>query len=331
MKIGSVQLEHPITQAALAGYSDSAMRAIARRHGASYTLCEVMLDRFITQVSRGKKAKRFFNITEEDHPCGAQIMGAAADDFVPAATRLVEAGFDVIDLNFGCPVKKVLGRQRGGFLLGEPEKALTIVDRVREALPPDVPVTVKMRRGIDDSQESRDHFYTILDGAFARGIAAVTVHGRTVRQKYEGKSSWEFLREVKQHLGDRTMLGSGDLFTAQDCIDMMQQTGVDGVTVARGGIGNPWIFREAKALYENTPLPCPPTLQEQRAIVEEHYQMTADIYGPERGIRQMRKFCIRYSELHPNYPEVRTALIKIKRTDDLKAVLDKWYPVSENN
>ena len=331
MKIGSVQLEHPITQAALAGYSDSAMRAIARRHGASYTLCEVMLDRFITQVSRGKKAKRFFNITEEDHPCGAQIMGAAADDFVPAATRLVEAGFDVIDLNFGCPVKKVLGRQRGGFLLGEPEKALTIVDRVREVLPPEVPVTVKMRRGIDDSQESRDHFYTILDGAFARGIAAVTVHGRTVRQKYEGKSSWEFLREVKQHLGDRTMLGSGDLFTAQDCIDMMQQTGVDGVTIARGGIGNPWIFREAKALYEGTPLPCPPTLQEQRAIVEEHYQMTADIYGPERGIRQMRKFCIKYAELHPSYPDVRTALIKIKRTDDLKAVLDKWYPVSENN
>ena len=325
MLIGSVKLEHPITQAALAGYSDAAMRTIARRHGASYTLCEVMLDRFVTQVSRGKKAKRFFGISEEDHPCGAQIMGAAADDFVPAVVRLVESGFDVIDLNFGCPVKKVLGRQRGGFLLGEPEKALTIVDRVREVIPPEVPVTIKMRRGIDDSQESRDHFYTILDGAFARGIDAVTVHGRTVQQKYEGKSSWEFLREVKQHLGERTMLGSGDLFTAQDCMDMMQQTGVDGVTLARGAIGNPWIFREAKALYEGAPLPCPPTLQEQRAVIENHYRMTVDIYGAERGVRQMRKFCIKYSQLHPNHPEVRSALMGVKRTGELEVILDKWY------
>jgi nifR3 family TIM-barrel protein len=252
-------------------------------------------------------------------------MGATADDFVPAALRLIESGFDVIDLNFGCPVKKVLGRQRGGFLLGEPEKALTIVDQVREALPPEVPLTVKMRRGIDDSPESRDHFYTILDGAFAHGIDAVTIHGRTVRQKYEGQSCWEFLREVKQHLGDRVMLGSGDLFTAENCMAMLEQTGVDGVTVARGAIGNPWIFREAKALYEGTPCPAPPTLAEQRAVIMEHYRMTIDLYGMERGVRQMRKFCIKYADLHPHQPEVRAALIAIRRSGELEKVLDEWY------
>lgn len=325
MQLGPIKLEHPITQAALAGYSDSAMRVIARRLGASYTLCEVMLDQFITQVARCKTVKRFFRIEEDEHPCGAQIMGAAADDFVPAALRLANAGFDVIDLNFGCPVKKVLGRKRGGFLLGEPEKALTIVGRVREALPPEVPLTIKMRRGIDDSEKSRDHFYTILDGAFERGIAAVTVHARTVQQRYEGKSSWDFLREVKQHLGDRVMLGSGDLFTAQDCIAMLDQTGVDGVTLARGAIGNPWIFREAKALWEGTPLPSPPTLAEQRAVILDHYRMTVDLYGMERGVRQMRKFCIKYARLHPNQPEVRTALMVVKRTDELEKVLDEWY------
>lgn len=325
MHLGPVQLEHPITQAALAGYSDSAMRVMARRFGASYTLCEVMLDQFITSVARCKTVRRFFRIEEDEHPCGAQIMGSAADDFVPAALRLANAGFDVIDLNFGCPVKKVLGRQRGGFLLGEPEKALAIVDRVREALPPEVPLTVKMRRGIDDSPESRDYFYTILDGAFARGIAAVTVHGRTVRQKYEGPSCWAFLREVKQHLGDRTMLGSGDLFTAQDCMNMIRQTGVDGVTVARGAIGNPWIFREAKALWTGAPLPSPPTLHEQRAVILEHYQRVVDLYGMERGGRQMRKFCIKYAGLHPHQPEVRAALIAVKRTEELETVLEKWY------
>ncbi len=113
---------------------------------------------------------------------------------------------------------------------------------MRDAVPPQIPVTVKMRRGLDDTPHSRDNFYTIFDGAFARGVAAITVHGRTVQQRYVGPSRWEFLKEVKRHAGTRTVLGSGDLFTAADCLEMMKQTGVDGVTAARGAIGNPWIF-----------------------------------------------------------------------------------------
>ena len=148
---------------------------------------------------------------------------------VPGAVKLVEAGFDWVDVNFGCPVKKVLGKCRGGYLLSEPKTALGIVARVRDALPPDVPVTVKMRRGMDDSPESRDKFFTILDGAFAAGVAAVTVHGRTVQQRYIGPSQWDFLAEVKRHVGERTILGSGDLFSAEDCLRMMRETAVDGV------------------------------------------------------------------------------------------------------
>ena len=142
-------------------------------------------------------------------------MGADPEQFGPAALRLVEAGFDVIDINFGCPVKKVLGRCRGGFLLSQPETALEIVARVREAVPPQIPVTVKMRRGTRrQSPQSRDNFYTIFDGAFARGVAAVTVHGRTVVQRYIGPSNWDILAEIKRHAGDRIVLGSGDLFSA---------------------------------------------------------------------------------------------------------------------
>ena len=111
-----------------------------------------------------------------------------------------------------------------------------------------IPVTVKMRRGIDDTAESRDKFFAILDGAFQSGVAAVTVHARTVRQRYVGPSQWAFLAEVKRHAGSRTMLGSGDLFSAAACLEMMRQTGVDGVTVARGAIGNPWIFQQAREL-----------------------------------------------------------------------------------
>ena len=136
-------IDFPVVQAPLSGYSDWPMRVIARRLGAAYTVCEVMLDQFILNVTKGRKAKRFLRVTDEEHPCGAQLMGAVPEEFPPAALKLVEAGFDVIDLNFACPVKKVLGRCRGGFLLSDPDTALAIVGRVRDALPPTVPLTVK--------------------------------------------------------------------------------------------------------------------------------------------------------------------------------------------
>src|SRR4029077_6954568 len=148
--IGSIALDFPVIQAALSGYSDWAMRVIARRLGAPYTLCEVLLDRFVSEVSRGRRARRYMQVSDEEHPVGAQLMGANPLEFGPAARQLVAAGFDVVDINFGCPVKKVLGRCRGGFLLSQVDTALEIVARVREAVPPAVPVTVKMRRGIDD-------------------------------------------------------------------------------------------------------------------------------------------------------------------------------------
>ena len=186
VRIGPIALDFPVCQAALSGYSDWPMRVIARRLGAAYTLCELMLDQFILSVSKGRKFKRFLKTSPEEHPCGAQMMGSQPEDFSAAAGKLVAAGFDAIDINFGCPVKKVLGRCRGGYLLSTPAVALEIVARTRDAVPPQIPVTVKMRRGMDDSPESRARFFEIFDGAFARGAAAITVHGRTVRQRYEG-------------------------------------------------------------------------------------------------------------------------------------------------
>ena len=253
--IGPIAIDFPVCQAALSGYSDWPMRVIARRMGAAYTLCELMLDQFILSVSKGRKVKRFLKTSPEEHPCGAQMMGSEPEQFSAAAAKLVAAGFDAIDINFGCPVKKVLGRCRGGYLLSTPAVALEIVARTRDAVPPQIPLTIKMRRGMDDSPQSRDRFFEIFDGTFARGATAVTVHGRTVRQRYEGPSSWDFLREVKQHAGTRTVFGSGDLFTAQACLEMMARTGVDGVMVARGAIGNPWIFAEVR---RSRPVcPCP--------------------------------------------------------------------------
>ncbi len=323
--IGNVPLVNPIVQAALSGYSDWPMRIMARRFGASYTLCEVMLDQFLVSLKDRERTRHFLYNTAEEQPVAGQLMGAEPEQFAQGAERLAKAGFAVIDINFGCPVKKVLGRCRGGFHLSQPDVALEIVHRTRDIVPVNIPVTLKMRRGMNDSQESRDAFYKILDGAFAYGIAAVTVHGRTVVQRYNGPSKWSFLAEVKKHVGNKIILGSGDLFTAEDCISMMRTTGVDAVTVARGCIGNPWIFQQANALLAEQPLPPPPSIFEQKEVMAEHFKLAAQLYGDERASVSMRKFGIKYAANHPEFLSVRTAFTKVKCGEDWFAALNKWY------
>ena len=325
LSFGNVSIGFPIVQAALSGYSDCPMRVMAVRNGAPYTICEVMLDKFLVDMKDRKRTSHFLHIAEEEHPVGGQLMGAEPEQFALGAMKLVEAGFDVIDINFGCPVKKVLGRCRGGFHLSQPDIALEIIQRTRDNVPPEIPVTVKMRRGIDDTQESTDNFYRIFDGAFEMGISGVTVHGRTVKQRYIGPSKWEFLKELKQHAGDRILLGSGDLFTPYDCLRMISETGVDGVTIARGAIGNPWIFNQTRAIAEGKPLPDPPSLKEQREVMKEHFRLAQQIYGEKRVGPIMRKFGIKYSILHPQHEDVRKSFVRIKDEAAWNAVLDQWY------
>lgn len=326
ISLGAVRIDFPIVQAALSGYSDWPMRLLARRHGAGYALCEVLLDQFLVAVKTNRHRNRHhLYLSDEERPVGGQLMGAEPEQFAAGALKLVDAGFDVIDINFGCPVKKVLGRCRGGYHLSQPDVALEIVRRTRDVVPASIPVTLKMRRGLDDSAQSRDNFYTILDGAFAAGIAAVTVHGRTVQQRYIGPSRWDFLREVKQHVGSRIVLGSGDLFSPYDCLRMIEETGVDGVTVARGCIGNPWIFGQCRALAAGQALPPPPSLFEQRGVILEHYRLAEEIYGHERCGPLMRKFGIKYSASHPQHGVVREAFGKVKNFEDWKGVLARYY------
>ncbi len=324
LHLGPVEITFPVVQAALAGYSDWPMRVIATRLGAPFTLSEALLARFVVQVSRRSRAARLVRPTGEGTLCGAQLMGGDDEELGAAARSLANSGFHTVDVNLACPVRKVLGRHRGGHLMGRPEMAISVVARVRDALPHEIPVTVKMRRGLDDSSESREWFYAILDGVLRAGAAAVTIHGRTVRQRYEGRSSWEFLREVKEHVGKTVVLGSGDLFTAADCLDMMRQTGVDGVAVARGAIGNPWIFRQILALASG--LPCPePSLSEQREVMVEHYRLAEETHGPRRAGPIMRKFGIKYANQHPKADDVRLAFIRVRSAEDWGRVLNEWY------
>ena len=285
----------------------------------------MLLDRFVMEAGRSRRNSARLAVADEEHPVGGQLMGADPDDFPPAARRLVAEGYDVIDINFGCPVKKVLGRCRGGYLLSQPATALEIVRRVRDAVPPRVPVTLKMRRGLDDTPGSRDNFWEIFDGAFAAGAAAITVHGRTVVQKYVGPSDWDFLATVKRHAGDRIVIGSGDLFSAGACVAMLERTGVDAVSVARGAIGNPWIFRQTRALLAGAPVPPPPTIHEQRDTLREHWSLSCALHGEDVAGRSMRKFAIKYARVHPEHLAVRDAFIATRVNADWQAVLDRFY------
>jgi len=323
LRIGSIELDVPVMQAALSGWSDLPMRRIARRCGAPYALNEVVLDQAV--LRKGRHQRRILNVAADDHPVGGQLLGSRPDELADAADAMVRAGYDAVDINFGCPVRKVLGRCRGGFWLSTPAAAIEAVRCVHDAVAGRVPVTVKMRRGMDDSPGSERSFFEILDGALSIGVAAVTVHPRTVRQRYVGPSRWDFLRRVKQHVGGAVVIGSGDLFCAADARRMMEQTGVDGVAIARGCIGNPWIFREIRAVLTGRPIPAPPTVAEQRDIIDEHYRHVIDTYGEERGSRIMRKFGIRYGEYHPLAHEVRKAFVDIRNAGDWQAVMDRWY------
>ncbi|MGD9853579.1 MAG: tRNA dihydrouridine synthase [Planctomycetaceae bacterium] len=316
----------PAVQAALSGYSDRPMRMIAQRYGAAYTIAEVMIDQFVLAHRRGRqRTQHHLLVTDDEHPVGGQLMGSDPSQFGPAALRLVEAGFDVIDINFGCPVKSALGGCRGGYHLSQPHLALEIIERVRTSVPAQIPVTVKMRRGIDGTDESRAQFFEIADGAFQLGAAAITVHGRTVQQRYDGPSNWEFLREVKAHVGERTVIGSGDLFSAPACMGMLRGTGVDGVSIARGAIGNPWIFAQVRALLAGEPLPPPPGVHEQREALVEHYRLAEQTYGPLHCCRIMKKFGIKYARLHPEATLVRDAFVTVKTPEDWHAVISRCY------
>jgi nifR3 family TIM-barrel protein len=336
MNIGPIHLRHPLCQAGLAGYSDRAMRMVARRRGCPYAVTEALLD--VILLSGGQGLKKGIDINDEDHPVAGQLIGSDGDTMAKSALILAERGYDVIDLNFACPVKKIKNKARGGHMLQDLPRGFEILKAVRDALPPEVPTTVSLRRGFDESPESVDRFYELADTAFEMGYCAIRVHARSVLQKYQGRASWDFLTEVKVRYPDKTILGSGDLFTAEAVVEMLETTGVDAAWIARGAIGNPWIFKHAatllamrsrsSAIFSEKLLGnvfLPPTIAEQREALAEHFSIAMEIHGESLAGRRMRKMGIKYSRFHPQADQVKKDFIEVHSLRDWTRVLDQWY------
>src|SRR5215212_1951268 len=311
MMIGPINLATPFCQAGLAGYSDRAMRVVARRRGCPYAVTEAILDTIL--LSGGQGLRNSIDIDDEDHPVAGQIIGSEADSMAKAAKILHEYKYDVIDLNFACPVKKIKNKARGGHMLRDLDRGKAIVRAVREALPDDAPLTVSLRRSFDESAESIEQFWELLDFIWESGCSAARVHARTVEQKYQGRSRWEFLKQVKERYPTRTILGSGDVFTAEDAVRMLRETGVDMVWIARGAIGNPWIFDHARRLLAEPEAELdPPTIGEQRGALEEHFGMAMEVHGEQLAGRRMRKMGIKYSRFHPEAARVKQEFINVQ-------------------
>jgi tRNA-dihydrouridine synthase B len=323
-RIGPIQLAQPFCQAGLAGYSDRAMRLVARRHGCPYAVTEALLDTIL--LSGGMGLKKSIDINDEDHPVAGQIIGSDADTMSKAAVIMWDAGYDVIDLNFACPVKKIKNKARGGHMLRDLPRAVSILKSVRDVLPVNVPTTVSLRRGFDDSQESVEAFHAIVETAWELGYAAVRVHARTVEQKYVGQARWPFLKALKERYPDRTILGSGDVFTAEDAVRMVRETGVDCAWIARGAIGNPWIFKHAAQLLADPGASLvAPTIHEQREALSEHFAIAMQIHGEQLAGRRMRKMGIKYARFHPEAARVKGEFINVRSLREWSGVLEKWY------
>lgn len=323
LKLGSIHLDVPFLQAPLSGYSDRAMRLLARQYGAPMTFAGVILAKVAMHPAVFKKPG--IAVQDDEHPIGGQLLGTDPRMMAKAATELVNVGYDLIDLNFACPAPKVLRRHRGGYMINEPQNVMAIYRQVRDAV--DCPVLIKLRIGFDETQASSDCFWQICECASAERIDALVVHGRSVQAKFRGKADWQIISEVKRRFPETTLIGSGDLFTAEAAVDRLTHTGVDGVIIARGAVGNPWIFSQIRALLEGNPKPPPPTIAEQGETMLKHFELVNQIYHKNKAVTYFRKFSAAYARHHPERKTLQRALVTARNYDEFIATAKQWYQI----
>ncbi|MHC4881400.1 MAG: tRNA dihydrouridine synthase [Planctomycetota bacterium] len=308
LKFGTLQLDMPFIQAPLSGYTDHPMRILAKRFGCPLTFTGVMLDKIALHHKALKKLK--FQPQDNEHPVGAQVLGDDPKVIAAAAEKFIEVGYDLIDLNFACPAPKVLRRARGGHLMQQPAFIRETFLRTREKVT--CPVFMKIRIGYDRSEAANEDFWTICENAATDGVDMLAIHGRTVHQKYRGKADWSLIIEAKKRFPNLTIFGSGDIMTPEIAIQRKEESGIDGIIVARGAIGNPWIFQEIRALWNGQEKPQSPSLEEQGRIMLEHFEMICQTRDERKAVPYFRKFLANYCKRHPDRKKTLLALMACK-------------------
>ncbi len=281
MRIGNVDIKGNVVLAPMAGVTDLPFRLLCKENGCGYLYTEMVSAKAI--MYNNKNTESLLTVTEGENPIAVQLFGSEPEVMAEAAKRMEERPFDVIDVNMGCPVPKVVNNGEGSALMKNP----LLVGRIVEAMANAVkkPVTVKIRAGFDPDNINAPEIARIIQES---GGAAVAVHGRTRQQYYSGKADWDVIRRVKENVSI-PVIGNGDILTGQDAVRMMEETGCDGVMIGRGARGNPWIFGQINEYLSCGKEMTKPTADEIKSMILKHARMLIDAKGEYTGIREMRK------------------------------------------
>lgn len=310
----------PVVLAPMAGVTSYPFRKICNRYGAGLSVSEMVSSRGILDGHRG--TWKLVHFGENERPRSIQIFGCDARAMGEAARRLrEELDVDHIDINFGCPVPKLTRKGMGAAVPADPENCRLVVRAVVRAADP-VPVTIKVRLGLDDGRMTYRDAGRI---AQEEGCRWITVHGRTARQMYSGRARWDRIRELKESLSI-PVLGNGDIFRAEDALGRLEETDVDGVVIGRGCLGNPWLFRDLRCAFEGRGIPPRPRAEEVVAVVREHFQLLRGHFSESdrEAILRMRKFGAWYASGFRGAAEFRRRFQRIESESDFEAILEAW-------
>ena len=316
MKIGNIELQNNVALAPMAGVTDLPFRLLCREQGCGLACTEMVSAKAI--FYHNKNTAQLIATRPEEAPLAVQLFGSDPAIMAEMAALLADGPYDIIDVNMGCPVPKVVKNGEGSALMRNPRLAAEIiramVSRVKK------PVTVKFRKGFNDQEVNAVDFAKRMEDA---GAAAVAVHGRTREQYYRGKADWDIIRQVKEAV-NIPVFGNGDIFQPEDAVRMLRETGCDGVMIARGAKGNPWIFRRTVHLIrtgEQLPLP---TKGEVKAMIQQHAAMLAEFKGELTAMREMRSHVAWYTAGFPNSAALRNEVSQVETMEELMGLLEKF-------
>lgn len=316
MQIGEIKLAAPLALAPMAGITDLPFRLICRRLGCGMTVSEMVSAKGL--LYKNVKTTEMLRIDDGERPTAIQLFGSVPEELAEAARMVEASGADMIDFNMGCPVPKIVNNGEGSALMKQPQLAHDILAAMVKAVK--IPVTVKFRAGWDDSSRNAVEIAKAVEAA---GVSAVAVHGRTRQQFYEGKADWGIIAEVKQAV-KVPVFGNGDIFTVEDGLRMLAETGVDGLMIGRGADGNPWIFRELAAVLHGEERPAAPSLQERLAQAAEHLDMLIDYKGEHISVKEMRRHISAYLKGLPHAAEFRGRFHKVDTREQFMELLAEY-------